>query len=113
MEFKLKIHNRDYSKVYNEAMLDYVKRVAKLLNRNNVTYKEYGEHGEYNKDQIRKRLGNWYKVLTQAGLGHTVARMMSEEELLENLMNVWQKLGKQPAYNDIKQPVLICSASHI
>jgi len=69
------------------------------------TMSEYNANGRYENSVYIRRFGSWNKALQIAGL--TINnRQYSELELLQNLQNVWIKLGKQPARRDMDNKLL-------
>lgn len=71
---------------------------------------EYDKYGQYNHYKIVRIFGSWNAALKAAGLYYNVAKNLTEEELFDNLLNIWQKLGRQPYYRDLHRPLSICSA---
>ena len=80
-------------------------RVASKLHKSSVKSTEYEEMGKYERDTIAKRFGGWAKALEKARLKKTRNIRISEEELFQNLEEVWIRLGKQPRYAEINKPL--------
>lgn len=90
-KFELKpFHNN----IPNEELIDDIKTVASLLNKT-PTGDEYSQHGKFSLSVIEKRFG-WNNALSLAGLPLLILRGLSENELFENLEEVWINLGRQP-----------------
>lgn len=95
------------SKSYNvtdEELLDEMRRIAKLPNVGNLTRDIFNEHKQLSSTwAIENRFGSWTKALKKAGLhvSPTQIKKYSDEELFENLLNVWTHLGKQPTSGDL------------
>ena len=69
------------------------------------TMSEYNANGSYENSVYIRRFGSWNKALQSAGL--TINnRQYNELELLQNLQNVWIKLGKQPARRDMDNKLI-------
>ncbi len=51
------------------------------------------------------RFGGWNNALVRAGLEINLKRNISDEELFENLENIWIKLGRQPKSNEVSRPL--------
>lgn len=100
----------DYSAITNEDLLNDIRQTAKEHNLINLTAQEYDKYGKYNHYKIARIFHSWNAALKAAGLYYNVSKNLSEEELFDNLLNVWQKLGRQPYYRDLHQPISICSA---
>ena len=60
MEFKL---NEYHHNISDKDLLNDVARVAKALNKANLTKKEYTQNGQYGVETICRRFGSWLKVL--------------------------------------------------
>lgn len=98
MHFELEPHNRN---VPSERLIDELRRVATLLNRESVTIDQFNEHGALHSATLSRRFGSWFKALEAAGLRKTRNLHLTNEQLLENLVAVWLKLGRQPKYQDL------------
>lgn len=108
MKFELNKTARGRS---DEELLADMRRVAADLGRDTVTIAEYTEHGIGHASTIQRRLGSWFDALEQAGLAPSRSRIgISDEDLFENLRDVWTKLGRQPSYGDVKLPLSKISA---
>ncbi len=102
MKFELDEYHRG---VTDEDLILELKRVALELNKNSVTQKEFQEKGKYAFTTYIRRFGSWNKSLQKAELQINLLRTISEEELFENLEEVWIKLGRQPNHTEIQQPL--------
>lgn len=98
MSFELEPHHRD---VPSAELIEELQRVAKLLGRNSVTIDLFNEHGKFHSTTLSRRFGSWLKSLEAAGLEKTRNLHLTNEQLLENLVSVWFKLGRQPKYQDL------------
>ncbi len=98
-KFELENFHRDISD--NDLVVDLVD-VAKILKKPTVTFREYNQFGKYSSSTICARFGSWNSALGKASLEQTIKRNISEEELFENLSNVWVSLGKQPRTRDMQ-----------
>lgn len=101
MEFKLKLNTRNNSE---QELLDDLLRVQNELD-SSISKSKYNELGEYSSGTIERRFGTWNKALEKAGIKINQDRDLSDEDLFKNLEDVWIKLGRQPKYNEIKQPL--------
>jgi hypothetical protein len=103
MKFELKPNNRNLS---DEELLSDVNKVAKQLDKDSVTLEEYNERGRVHSTTLTRRFGSWFKVLSLAGLKKSRSLInIPEEELFQNLEEVWKQLGRQPSYSDIQKPL--------
>ncbi|MDR3740868.1 MAG: HNH endonuclease [Terracidiphilus sp.] len=102
MTFELEPFHRNISD--NDLVAD-VKLVAAQLGGTTLTIDQYNEHGRFHATTLTRRFGSWFNVLESAGLEKTRNLNISEEELFQNLVEVWTKLGSQPKYNDLTKDV--------
>lgn len=103
MEFKLNEYHRNVS---DEELLKDIIRVAKTMNKETITQKEYIENGgKYHNSTISKRFGGWLKALSLCGLNPNKNQIYSgtakhtqsyipTEELIEDLIRVSNKINK-------------------
>jgi hypothetical protein len=98
MQFELESHHRN---IPTEDLICDLKRVAAELGKTKVTIDEYNERGVYHSTTLTRRLGSWFKALELADLSKTRNLNISNEELFENLVDVWSTLGRQPKYQDL------------
>ncbi|MEI8202800.1 MAG: hypothetical protein WCH34_07290 [Bacteroidota bacterium] len=75
----------------NEIFED-MRSVAQKLSKENITIKNYVEHGKYNFSKIVKIFGRWKIALKKAGFNEWKLKKYSKEELLDDLIRV--KEGK-------------------
>jgi len=101
MKFELKQYNRGRS---DAELLADLSRVARVLGKPTVTANEYCEHGIFHSSTLQRRFGSWFKALERANLKRSRVLGITDEELFENLQNVWVSLGRQPVYGDITKP---------
>ncbi|MBE6835221.1 MAG: HNH endonuclease [Ruminococcaceae bacterium] len=103
MEFKLNEYHRNVS---DEELLKDILRVAKSINKETITRKEYMENGgKYHNSTICKRFGSWIKALTMCGLkpsqqqvysssGTYTQSNISTQELIDDLIRVSKEIDK-------------------
>ena len=102
MKFQLDTYNRNTP---DKDLIDDLIKVAKELGRDKVTIDEYNERGNFHSTTLTRRFGNWFKSLEKAGLEKTRNLNIPDEELFENIENVWLKLGRQPRYQEMIKPL--------
>jgi len=103
MKFELDTYNRNSS---DNELIDDLKRVADLMKKDKVTLDEYNEFGNFHSTTLTRRFGSWFKCLELAGLKNTRSQInIPNEDLFENLMDIWTHLGRQPRYNEIYKPL--------
>lgn len=97
MDYRVK-RLSDYSE---ESLLNELRRVAKLLNKNTLTEREFDQHAKVSSATIRNRFGSWSIALKKAGLTvHRVANI-PDTELFAELERVWNQLGRQPYWREM------------
>ncbi len=99
MDYKIKGLS-DYSE---ESLLDELRRVARLLQRDTLTKKEFASQARINPSTLSKRFGCWNNALKKAGLTIHRAIDVSDEELFTEIEKVWNQLGRQPSSREIRQ----------
>ncbi len=85
----------------DEELLDDLKRVANELNIEKLTMKLYSEHGKYDVTTLSRRFGTWNKAISKINLKGGNISNYSDEELFENILQIWQHKGKQPTRRDL------------
>ncbi len=99
--FKVKLNKRNIS---DEELIKDMKRVASEIGKSSLTGDDYEANGEFSGTTIRRRFGLWYKALEIAELESSQRQINNPiESLLENIADVWMKLGRQPVYQDMNQ----------
>lgn len=90
----------------NELLQD-LRRVAQELNTTSVSVNTYDVHGRFCHDAISKRFGSWAKAIELAGLRPSPAynARIPDEELFDNMANVWESIGRQPKQKDFFPPI--------
>lgn len=91
--FKVNLIKRDISEL---ELLDDLRRVAKLIQKDSVTALIYTEKGKFGTNTFLRRFGSWHNALKAAGLNVVHNVKIPDDDLFENLANVWQHLGRQP-----------------
>jgi hypothetical protein len=92
-KFELKLRRRD---IPIEDIIADIRKVAKEIGEETFTSLVYDKKGSFGKTTILRKFGGWNKALEAAGLKVQFNANISNEELFENLADVWQHLGRQP-----------------
>jgi hypothetical protein len=87
--------------VSSEILIQDLQSVAKQLNLRKISQDTYTKHGKFSVTAFKKRFGTWNKALLEANLEIVQVGFHSEEALFENILNVWQKKGRQPVQSDM------------
>jgi hypothetical protein len=106
--FELKEHRKN---IPDEELLEDVKRVTTLLKIGSLTCRQYAEHGKFSTDTLFRRLEKWSEILEKVGFQAKFSMNNSNEDLFENLAEVWTKLGRQPRYRDMTKEISKFSAN--
>lgn len=77
-----------------------LKSIAATLGADTVSMSQYDRHGKFSASSLQRRFGSWRNALHRAGL--TAPNMRAtEEELFDNLVELWARLGRQPRLSDM------------
>lgn len=87
--------------VSSEELINDLKKVALDNNTDVLPQRLYKKYGKYDVTNISRRFGTWNKALLEAGLKPGNIFNYSDEELFENILNIWQHKGKQPVRRDL------------
>ena len=113
MKFELTEYHHNIS---DQALLNDVAHVAKVLNKSSLTKKEYAQNGQYGVETICRRFGSWLKVLNLCKLESNQFQLaaansshlytaISNRDLLDDIIRVSKILGKESfssrEYNDL------------
>ena len=103
-------------KLTDDEILDELKRIAKILNKEFITVEDLQSHSQIMwPPVVVRRFGSWAAGLEKAGLkvSDKYHRRYSNEEYFENLLNVWTHHGRQPLYREMDEhPSMISSGAY-
>lgn len=100
MKFELNDYHHNVS---DSELIDDLKSVAVLLNKNTVTLDDYNEYGRFHATTLTRRFGSWFNCLNLAGLAPSRPKIgITDEELFEEIENVWVRIGRQPSYAQMR-----------
>lgn len=102
MKYKVKLFHLN---VPDGVLIKDLRKAARKSGKNHITSIEYKKEGSYSHTTICKRFGGWNKALIKAGLKAKHVRNVSDYELLENLKNVWDSIGRQPRWEEMTKPL--------
>src|SRR5713101_711129 len=103
MKFELEEYHRD---ITDEELIADIQRVAIELKQNFLTISQYEEFGKFDPSTPKRRFSSWSKALIAAGLTKSKKQENSkveDENLLQNLEEVWVKLGRQPRQSEMSE----------
>jgi Homing endonuclease associated repeat/HNH endonuclease len=101
MKFELEDTMRGAS---DEEVLNDLRRCTKLLGKETITRAEYQHSGRVSPGTIERRFGSWNKGLEKAGVTVKFQKVISTDDLFENIEQMWIQLGRQPRYSEVKSP---------
>jgi hypothetical protein len=91
----------DYSE---ESLLDELRRVAKKIGKDTMTFKEFKAAGGRISDRpIRRIFGSWNAALEKAGISKSVIINISDEDLFAEIGKLWDRLGRQPTQREMQR----------
>jgi hypothetical protein len=91
-------------KVRDEVLLNDIIRVSNELNKINLTCGEYDNNGKYTSTTIIARFGSWNNAKKILKLETTNIESIPNEELFQNLIDMWKLLGRQPKIGEMVLP---------
>ncbi|MFA6016459.1 MAG: HNH endonuclease [Gallionellaceae bacterium] len=98
------------SPVSNEELIIDLQRVAQL-NSGVLPQRQYTALGQYDCTTAIRRFGSWNEALRLAGVALSNEHNISDETLFENILVLWQHLGRQPRRSELAAPPSTISQS--
>jgi 5-methylcytosine-specific restriction endonuclease McrA len=89
----------------SEELIEDLQLVTKNLNSERLSQKLYSANGKYDCSTYIRRFGSWNNALLKAGIKVSNTVNYSDENLFENILNVWQQKGSQPTRRDINTTI--------
>jgi HNH endonuclease/Homing endonuclease associated repeat len=102
IEFRLVRFPR--SPATDEEIISDIRRVAKLVAPNAISFRAYSKLGKYHPSTAALRFGTWNKAIVAAGMEIGFERNVGDEPLFENLMRLWEYYGRQPRVRELTRP---------
>ena len=87
--------------VSDAELLDDLRCVAASLGKTTVGQKEYRRIGRYDDSTTTRRFGSWNAALKAADLSISNVVNLTDEELFENILALWQHYGRQPRRREL------------
>lgn len=97
--------------VSDDELITDLRRVAQSLNSDTVPQKRYGTLGTFDYSTVIRRFGSWNNALRLAGLSLSNEVDISDDRLFQNLLVLWQHLGRQPRRSELSSPPSTISQS--
>lgn len=98
-------------KISKDELTEDLQRVSEILNTQSIKKSDYEMHGKYSHTSFRNHFGSWRAALANSGLERSRNWGSKPDELLENIRDVWLKLGRQPKITDMTIPLSKFSSS--
>ena len=95
------VHPRNNMSISDEELLNDLKRVGENQNNKKLSQPIYSKEGKYNVSTIIRRFGTWNNALSKVELNPGNICNYTDEELFDNLLNIWQHKGTQPVRRDL------------
>ncbi len=92
-EFQIRLRRRGIPK---QEILEDLRRVSELIGGGSVTRVQYDQQGQFGATTVLRNFGTWNEALKAADIQIANRQDISNEELFENLAEVWTRLGRQP-----------------
>ena len=90
--------------ISDDELLADLRAVATNLGALTLPQQKYRALGHYSTTAIKRRFGTWNAAVAAAGLGEASRRDISSTDLVDNLRDVWMKLGRQPRKREMVKP---------
>lgn len=85
----------------NVELVSDLMRVSRALGKNIVSTRDYERLGSFNSSTLITRFGSWNRAIIEAGLMPVKNSKPSKHALLDNMLDVWRALGRQPRLKDM------------
>ena len=86
--------------VTDAELLSDLQRASEETGKQSLTMAEYKEYGRYDPSTIIRHFETWNKALNMAGL-QISNRQYTDQELFDNLAEIWFKIGHQPSRREL------------
>lgn len=90
--------------IKEEVLLADLVRVSKELNKPNISCNDYIRLGKYTVVTMGVRFGSWNKAKERAKLKITKKADNSNEDLFNNILELWTLFGRQPKFGEVVSP---------
>lgn len=100
-DFQIRLRKRG---IKAHELLDDIKRVARERGTATVTRVEYDHYGQFGATTALRNFKTWNAAVLAAGLVVANRQDITNEELFENLAEVWTHLGRQPFGRHMSDP---------
>lgn len=100
----LKITKR--KEIPREELLNDLKRVIAVTGNSELTQTTYRAHGKFSAVTVARTFGSWIKAVAEVGgkVSDNWHQRVTDEDLLKNMADVWERVGRQPKQRDFHPP---------
>lgn len=96
-------NKEDFQRISDDDLLYDMRLVAEQLSVESISTKDYNDYGRYKVQTILSRFSTWSKALEKANLEQTDFKIISDQDLFDEIERMWVLKGKQPTTTDIKK----------
>lgn len=89
--------------IKDEVLLADLVRVANELGNPKFSISDYQKVGKFTAQTMRDRFGSWNQAKQKVNL-EIVVNEFTTEELFENILELWTRLGRQPKFGEVISP---------
>jgi hypothetical protein len=101
--FELEDFHRD---ITDGELIADLQRVSLEIGKKSVSRADHDLKGKFHSATFIRRFGSWIAAHEKAGLENTGTPLyVSEEDLFQDLEEVWTRLGRQPRTQEILAPL--------
>jgi hypothetical protein len=100
INFTLSFPNRYISE---KEILDDIIDIESNIKKS-ITAEDYKKFGKYGLTTVRRKFVTWNKAKERAGLDKNIEYNKPNEDLFENIKEMWINFGRQPKYSECKKP---------
>jgi hypothetical protein len=88
-----------------EQCKESIKQITEKLKKTVITKQEYSANGGFSERIIYKHFGSWKAFVEAAGFNVSPLHRerATEEQLFENIEQIWEMLGRQPKTSDFSE----------
>jgi hypothetical protein len=90
--------------IKEEVLLADLVRVSTELKKPNISCNDYDRLGKYTVVTMGDRFGSWNKAKEKAKLKITQKADNSNEDLFNNILELWTLFGRQPKFGEVVSP---------
>ena len=85
-------------------LVDDLRAIARKIQPNHLTLRKYKKLGKYGRRVIDRLCGNWNTALGYAQLPINNHYRIPNDQLMENILQLWRALQRKPTLKDLEGP---------